>query len=276
MFLFHLPGVCVHTAESESGRGASAMPPKLPPITDSQWAYIMELLARADYYGARGTERAWQWLASEGSTMSIKTFRNRLREEKEIGRPRAEDVTPAVPMLDAVPLGAASFLEEGATLPPAAHGALVAPAEPTVADAPRAPLGVGRDVIEAGSPDDSQAAIGLKRTHEAAFSSSDSVEAEVQGDLGLAAEACAPPADLSDGSEQPPLLLQTVNTTPSTHAPPPPAVADPWEHGATCPGCRADLAATVRVVQRCGSEGTVRCILHSVCVCVRVFVCVRA
>ena len=49
--------------------------------------------------------------------MSIKTFRNRLREEKEIGRPRAEDATPAVPTLDAVPLGGASFVEEGATVP---------------------------------------------------------------------------------------------------------------------------------------------------------------
>ena len=93
------------------------MPPKVPPITDSQWAYVMELLARADYYGARGTERAWQWLASEGSTMSIKTFRNRLREVKEQLRIDAEKEKQrrldAVLMVDAVPLGGASFVAEG-------------------------------------------------------------------------------------------------------------------------------------------------------------------
>ena len=134
------------------------------------------------------------------------------------------------------------------------------PAAATACNAPPAPPA-------AGSPDDSQAAIGLKRTHEAAFSS-DSVEHEVQGVLGPAAVACAPPADLSDGSDQPPLLLQTANTAPSTRAPPPPAVADPWEHGARCPACGTDLAATVRVVQRCGSDGTVRSILHSCNVCI--------
>ena len=235
--------------------------PKTPP-TAAQWAHIFRILEG----GNGAVQRAHAWLRAEaGSDMCLRTFKGLLSNERE-ERTRQREAA-AVLMLDAVPLAGASFAEEGATLPPAAHGALVAPAEPTVADAPRAPHDVGRDVIEAGSLDDSQAAIGQKRSHEAAFSSSDGVEAEVQGDLGLAAEACAPPVDFSDGSEQPPLLLQTVNTTPTTHAPPPPAVADPWEHGATCPGCRANLAATVRVVQRCGSEGTVRCILHSCNVC---------
>ena len=79
----------------------------------------MELLACADYYGARGTKRAWQWLASEGITLSLKTFQTRLRIEKEHRRKRAEEATqrteeatpttPALPLVDAgraVPLGA--------------------------------------------------------------------------------------------------------------------------------------------------------------------------
>ena len=57
--------------------------------------------------------------------------------------------------------------------------------------------------------------------------------------------ACAsePPADLSDGSDQPPLPLQTVNAAPCTRAPPPPADAGAWEPGATCPVCGAECAA---------------------------------
>ena len=252
---------------------------KLPPITDSQWIHIMQLLAREDYYGARGTVRAWQWLTSQGRTMSLRTFQSRLRIEKEQRRIDAEKemqrrldaeaaalrAPPAVPIVDGMPLVGASFVQEGAPEPPAEHGGLAAPPARTE---PCAQHDLGHNAHEPGSADDSQATSGLKRTHGAAFSSSDGVEPEVQGDLGLAAEASDPPADLSDGSDQPPLLLQTVNTAPCTRAPPPPADAGAWDPGATCPVCRADLAATVRVVQSCGSEGTVRSSVHSCNVCI--------
>ena len=124
------------------------MPPKLPPITDSQWTHIMELLARADYYGARGTERAWQWLASEGSTLSLKTFQNRLRIEKEHRRKRAEEATqrteeatptmPALPLVDAgraVPLGA-SLVDAAVPVSETTIGLRQAPSPPPQPAAP--------------------------------------------------------------------------------------------------------------------------------------------
>jgi hypothetical protein len=217
--------------------------------------------------------------------MCLRTFSKLVRIEKEQRRIDAEKekqrrldaeaaamrAPPAVPIVDGMLLVGASFVAEGPTVPPAAHGVLAAPPARTDAgDDPLAcaPHDVGHNAHEPGSADDSQATNGLKRTHAAAFSTSDGDEPEVQGDLGIAAEASDTPADLSDGSDQPPLPLQTVNTAPCTRAPPPPADAGAWEPGATCPVCGADLAATVRVVQSCGSEGTVRSSVHSCNVCI--------
>ena len=114
--------------------------PRVDAPTPEQWDVIIPRLA------ARTTtvRNALTWLHNNGHTMSQPSFERMLHNERKTRnsageREAALAATPAVLMLDAVPLAGASFAEEGATLPPAAHGALVAPAEPTVDDTRRAP-----------------------------------------------------------------------------------------------------------------------------------------
>ena len=184
--------------------------PRNSPITEHQWEHIFGILDGA-CYGSNAAQVAWTWLRSNGCVMQLPTFYERLRKERRARNEKAAAgaaaagaaeaaaaATAALLMVDAVPLAGAFFVAEGATEPPAAHGGLAAAHD------------VGHNAHEPGSADDSQAGIGQKRTHEASFSSSASVEPEVQGELGIAAEASAPPADLSDGSDQPSLLLQTA------------------------------------------------------------------
>ena len=187
---------------------------KLAPITDNQWIHIMQLLAREDYYGARGTEQAWQWLTSQGSAMSLRTFQSRLRIMKEQLRIDAEkekqrrldaeaatNAHPAVAMLNGVPLGA-SIVAEG---------------------------------VPVAGP--------LKRTHEAALGSSDVVEAERQGEF--AAEAFAHHGLLATHGTDPLPRLQR-STAPSTYAVPSStdALAAPAEPCAACAEARDVMRAT--------------------------------
>ena len=174
----------------------------------------MQLLAREDYYGARGTEQAWQWLTSQGSAMSLRTFQSRLRIMKEQLRIDAEkekqrrldaeaatNAHPAVAMLNGVPLGA-SIVAEG---------------------------------VPVAGP--------LKRTHEAALGSSDVVEAERQGEF--AAEAFAHHGLLATHGTDPLPRLQR-STAPSTYAVPSStdALAAPAEPCAACAEARDVMRAT--------------------------------
>ena len=106
--------------------------------TPEQWDLIISRLA------ARTTtvRNAWTWLHNDGYTMSERTFERLLKSEKtrRLGSERDEAVaaTPSLPVVVAVPLGAAL-----------AHGA-VPHAEPTPNEATvQVPLGSKRTAEDA-------------------------------------------------------------------------------------------------------------------------------
>jgi hypothetical protein len=113
--------------------------PRNSPITEHQWEHIFGILDGA-CYGSNAVQVAWKWLRSNGSVMQLPTFYERLRKERRARNERAAAgaaeaaaaATAAVLMVDAVPLVGASFVQEGAPEPPAAHGGLAAPPAPAI------------------------------------------------------------------------------------------------------------------------------------------------
>jgi hypothetical protein len=126
--------------------------PRLSPITELQWDHIFGILDGA-CYGSNATQVAWTWLSSNGCVMKLSTFYERLRKERRAriekaaaGAAEAAAAATAVePMRDSVPLVGSSFVQEGATEPPSAHGGLAAPPARTDVDGePCAPHDVGQ------------------------------------------------------------------------------------------------------------------------------------
>ena len=94
--------------------------PRNSPITEHQWDHIFGILDGA-CYGSNAVQVAWMWLRSNGCVVQLPTFYERLRKERRARNEKAAAgaaeaaaaATAAVLMVDAVPLGGASFVAEG-------------------------------------------------------------------------------------------------------------------------------------------------------------------